>query len=95
MPSSTEPLLSPSQRKASLYNSSNSSSYEAVPIRSSLSLELPEERRLSIDTDYEDNEPHKASLEEASHEERPWKYKILALLCVLSLAGRPLVIKIM
>jgi hypothetical protein len=59
-----------------------------------LSLELPAERRLSLGNDCEDNEPHEASLEEASeHGERPWKYKILALLCVLSLAGRYLIKK--
>jgi hypothetical protein len=61
-----------------------------VPTRS-ISLELPEERRHSFDTDYEDNEPHEVSLEEASREEeRPWKYKVFALLYVLSLAGRHL-----
>jgi hypothetical protein len=53
-----------------------------------LSSELPEERRLSFDSDYEDNESHKASLEEVTYEEeRPWKYKLIALLCVLSLSG--------
>jgi hypothetical protein len=53
--------------------------------RSSLSNELPEEWRLS---DCEDNESHKVSLEEITHEEeRPWKYKFIALLCVLSLSG--------
>ncbi|CAB4436284.1 unnamed protein product [Rhizophagus irregularis] len=84
---STEPLLSLSQRRPSLYSSSNGSAYEAIPTRSSLSSELPEERRLSFDSDYEDNESHKASLEEVTYEEeRPWKYKLIALLCVLSLS---------
>ena len=85
--SSTEPLLSLPQRKPSLYSSSNNSSYEPIPTRSSLSIESPEERRLSYDSDYEDNESYnKVSLEEEYGEERPWKYKMIALLCVLSLS---------
>ena len=87
--SSTEPLL-PLQRKPSSLCSSNGSRYEAIPTRSSQSFELPEERQLSFDTDCGDNGPHKdSSLEEEEiYEERPWKYKVIALLCVLSLAGR-------
>ncbi|CAG8716198.1 3252_t:CDS:2, partial [Funneliformis caledonium] len=79
---SSEPLLSQPRSR-----SSSGSRYEAIPTRSSISLELPEERSLSSDTDYEDNESHKGSLEEEDiYEERPWKYKVIALLCVLSLA---------
>ncbi|RGB31982.1 major facilitator superfamily domain-containing protein [Rhizophagus diaphanus] len=53
--------------------------------RSSLSSELPEERRISIDSKHEDND--KASLDEVTYEEeRPLRYKLIALLCVLSLA---------
>ncbi|RIA97990.1 major facilitator superfamily domain-containing protein [Glomus cerebriforme] len=86
--SSTEPLLSDSQRKTSLHSSPNASTYEAIPTRSSLSFELPEERRFSFGSEHEDNESNKISVEEETYyeEDRPWKYKMIALLCVLSLA---------
>lgn len=57
-----------------------------------MSLELSRERRIDLGSDHEDNESHKTlSLNEEEtneEEERPLKYKIIALLCVLSLARK-------
>ncbi|CAI2176685.1 15838_t:CDS:2 [Funneliformis geosporum] len=75
----SEPLLSQPRSR-----SSSGSRYEAIPTR----FEIPEERRLISETDYEDNESLKGSSleEEEIYEERPLKFKVIALLCVLSLA---------
>ncbi|CAG8456318.1 14922_t:CDS:2 [Funneliformis mosseae] len=52
-----------------------------------MSLELSEEERFGTEN-YGNNESNKGSLlvKENDEKERPWKYKIIALLCVLSLA---------
>ncbi|CAG8462744.1 7327_t:CDS:2 [Acaulospora morrowiae] len=81
MASSSEPLLSSTKRN------NNNVEYTPLTDRSSSSVEISEDQRPDLIHEYgSDNEINKDAFG-GEDGERPLKYKIVALLCVLSLSG--------